>query len=354
MCNDEKKNDGKELSIKGHLFYCTIIALIIMIFIAVSLKAGIIKDTLKVMETALADNVITIAVSILCSVLASVIYASIMKKEGEKEKAVFEDNMKESIEEVIRRSYDEKIDDGIGRITQRVTNVYNDASDMMPSRWYRSADQPDYEFNLYMDQQILKSRKFIHFSESARFTCKRLYKLKDKAQNIKNLEIEIFMVDPAQDKVFEANKHFLDIKEKNRNPGSTRSIDMIIEEEKLKILSCLYALNMMAGYFADIRLYLIKDLPFIDIEMTDRMIALEFFRTYSEYKRYPLTIIYEEKKTYYEGYKFYLDWEKKKAEGIDASALTMDKILEKGRKSGLPSITEDEIKGYCTKEILDD
>lgn len=342
----------EELSIKGHLFYCTIIALIIMIFAAVSLKAGIIKDTLEVMETALADNVITIAVSILCSVLASVIYASVMKKEGEKEKAVFKDHIKESIEEVIRRSYDEKIDDGISRITQSVTNVYNDTSDMMPSRWYRSADQPDYEFNLYLDQQILKSSKFIHFGESARFTCKRLYKLKDSAQNTKNLEVEIFMVDPTQDKVFEANKHFLNVKEKNRNPGSSRSIEEIIEEEKLKILSCLYALNMMAGYFLDIKLYLVKDLPFIEIEMTDRMIALEFFRTYSEYKRYPLTIIYEEKKTYYEGYKFYFDWEKKKAEEIDANTMTMDKILEIGRKSGFANITEDEIKGYCAKEIF--
>lgn len=95
----------------------------------------------------------------------------------------------------------------------------------------------------------------------------------------------------------------------------------------------------------------IRDVPFIDIEMTDNMIVLEFFRTSNDYKRYPFTLIYDDKSVYYESYKSYLDWEKGKAQHIKRDDLTVDFILELGKKAGI-EVTEEILRDCCNQEIF--
>lgn len=345
------KNDKYNTSLVIHTVYLCIIFLIIVVFMNILYKTNAIeKGSFNTTLNELMDNSMTITVSIICSIIASVIYAYIMSKKSQIER----ENLKEDIKNISEKVYDEKIDDGVQRISQNISKVYNDTTDMMPSRCYRSADFPNLEFNIFLNRKIVDSKKFIYYGESARFTCKRLYKLKDENPNLKNLKIEIYIVNPACSKVFESNKSFLAIKEKNKNYGENREWNTIIEEEKMKVLYCLYALKEMTSFLQWIDIFLIDNVPFIDIEMTDDMIALEFFRTRSDYKRYPLTIIYDNKKAYYESYEFYLEWEKEKAMHIKEEDLTVDYILALGEKAGIKNLTEKKLKEYCDKEIFNE
>ncbi len=347
MKKDKKNNPNTNL-ITHIVYICTIVLMIVVcvniIIKTDAIKTGVINSALN----ELLDNGITIIVSIICSILASVIYAKIMNRNSEIEK----ESLKKEIEQISERIYDEKIDDGVKRVSQNVAQIYNATNDLMPSFYYRSADMPNYEFNELINRKIVQSKKFVYYGESARFTCKRLYQLKNKAPSLKNLKVEVYIVNPACDKLFEINKAFLAIKENNKNHGKKRDWDVIIEEEKRKVLYCLYALMEMMSFFLSVDIFLIDDVPFIDIEMTDDMIALEFFRTRDNYKRYPLTIVYEDKKAYYESYEFYLEWEKEKAKHIKAEDLTVDYIVSLAEKAGIKNLTENMLKDWCNKEIF--
>nr|WP_304973059.1 hypothetical protein [uncultured Schaedlerella sp.] len=345
------KNNKHNTNSIIHIVYLCIIVLIIVVFMNIIYKTNAVeKGGFNTTLNEFVDNSMTITVSIICSIIASVIYAHIMNKKSEIER----ENLKEDIKKISEKVYDEKIDDEVQRISQTISKIYNDTTDMMPSRYYRSADFPNSEFNTFLNRKIVESKKFVYYGESARFTCKRLYKLKDEIPSLKNLKIEIYIVNPACNKIFESNKAFLAIKEKNKNYGEKREWNTIIEEEKMKVLYCLYALKEMMSFLQRVDVFLIDDVPFIDIEMTDDMIALEFFRTRNDYKRYPLTIIYDDKKAYYESYEFYLEWEKEKAMHIKEEDLTVDYIIALGEKAGIKNLTEKKLKECCDKEIFNE
>lgn len=345
------KRDNRSTSTIIHTVYICIIVLITVIFVNIIYKTNAIeKGGFNTTLNEIFDNGMTITLSIICSIIASIIYAHIMNKRSEEERK----DLKEDLKQISEIIYDEKIDDGVQRISQNILNIYNDTTDMMPSRYYRSADFPNLEFNTFLNSKIVESKKFVYYGESARFTCKRLYKLKDKNTGLKNLKIEIYIVNPACNKLFESNKAFLAIKEKNKNYGQMREWETIIEEEKMKVLYCLYALKEIMCFFQRVDIFLIDDVPFIDIEMTDDMVALEFFRTRKDYKRYPLTIIYDDKKAYYESYEFYLEWEKEKSIHIKEEDLTVDYILTLGESAGIKKLTEEKLKECCDKEIFNE
>lgn len=348
-----KKKTG---SIKLHIFYwCVIIVVLVILSLVIYTEKKIGKDTIDQTIDVLVNNGITIILSIICSIIASIMFTVFMSEKEESDRLSFKQEIRENIRQITEQLYDEKIADGVQRVVQQVSDVYNTTTDMMPSYYYPSADHPNLQFNKYLNKKITESKKFIYYGESARFTCKRLYKLKEEIDSIKNLEIEIYLVNPKCNDIFKSNRAFLETKESNKNYGKSRNWDEIVKEEKLKVLYCLYALQQMAQDFFKIDIYLINDVPFIDIEMTDDMIALEFFRTRENYKRYPLTIIYDKKKIYYESYEFYLKWEKTKAGSrIEAKNLTIDKILGLGKEWGLKDLTEENLKDYCNKEIFNE
>ena len=345
--------NGKKSKSTGYEIVIIIMSIMLVVAIAIiwktnALQREIIDETIDIF----AENILTIILSILCSILASIVYAGMMKDKMEEDQELFMENIRKIEKDI----YDENREDSIEEISQKVSEIYNQTSDMMPSRYYRSSDLPSDEFNAYLNEKIIKSQKFIFYGESARFTCKRLYKLKQlHSGTISNLKIEIFVVNPACCKIFEDKSEFLTIKEKNKNNSGNTKNDInqltIIKNEKLKILYCLYALSKLKDSFYNIAIHLIDDVPFIDIEMTDDMIALEFFRTRSDYKRYPLTIVYENKKIYYESYEFYLECVKSKAKHINCKDLTLDYILELAKNSKLSGITENILEKYCKQEI---
>lgn len=341
------KNTKHKTDLMIHVKYISILVLFFAIFFYILYKNHAFNNNNDTLDV-IVDNGMTIIVSIVCSILASIIFANVMDRKNEIKQEIF----KEELTKIIDKVYDEKIDDGVQRISNSVSEIYNNTIDLMPSRYYRSADFPNLEFNNFLNNKIVESRKFVYFGESARFTCKRLYELKDKNPGLKNLRIEIFIVNPECNTIFEKSKAFLSIKEKNQNNGNMREWDEIIEIEKKKVLSCLYGLMELRSSLHRIDIYLIDDIPFIDIEMTDDMIALEYFRTRDDYKRYPLTIIFENKKAYYESYEFYLDWEKEKAMHINGEDLSAEYIIKLGEKAGIEKLTHEDLKEYCEKEIF--
>ncbi len=321
--------------------YVTLIALILTVFLFVLYRVDAYKDgTAAKAFNELVENGVTVLVSIFCSILASIIT-------GLKEK----NDLRDNLEKISGKIYEEKIEDSVRRISKEVTEIYQNAVDMMPLRYYRSADSPNKEFNTFLESSITAGRKFVYYGVSARFTCKRLYRLKDEMHAFRNLSIEIYIVDPVCEATYENNKDFLITKEMNKNPGSQVEFQKIIKQEKMKSLYCLYALMEINNFCYQTDIYLIRDVPFIDIEMTDNMIVLEFFRTSNDYKRYPFTLIYDDKSVYYESYKSYLDWEKGKAQHIKRDDLTVDFILELGKKAGI-EVTEEILRDCCNQEIF--
>ena len=324
------------------LYICFIIILLVLLGLMMRQDCKKTNDVIDI----LVENSATIILS--CSIIASTIYAQVISKAER-------NNLKSDIKEISEEIYNEKICDSIEKISFNVSHIYSDTEDMMPSRYYRSADFPNQEFNDFLEKKIIQSKKFVYYGASARFTCKRLYKLlKNQRAEIGNLEIKVYIINPVLNELFESSKEFFMAKEKSRNPGKIRSYEKIIQEEKIKALYCLYALSKIKDEFRKINIYLVNNIPLMDIEMTDDMIALGFFRTSSDYKKYPLTIIYENKKTYYESYEFYLEWEKEKAVVVEKENLTVDYILDLGRRSGFKDLTEKKLEDRCDREIFNE
>lgn len=345
------KNNETKVNVSIHIFYICLLALLLIILGSILYSTNAIESGgVNAVFDEIWGNVLTIALSIVCSILSSVLYTYAMKQKNEQDCENIRKNIKESIDLI----FEEKVDVGVGKVSQKVVEICNETKELMPMRYYRSADLPNQEFNNFLNRKILESKKYIYYGESARFTCKRLYKLKSDNSQMKNLKIEIYIVNPTCEKIFESNKAFLKIKEINKNYSSTLDWEIIIKEEKMKVLYCLYALSKMKTYFQTINVYMINDVPFIDIEMTDDIVVLEFFRTQKDYKRYPLTMIYNNQNAYYESYEFYLEWEKEKAKLLKENDLTIDYVLTLGRKAGIDNITEQKLKEYCQKEIINE
>lgn len=341
-------------SISTTIFLLIIIAIIIF-GVVLFVDAGIEEAAAKEAAHVLRENVMTIAVSIICSILASVIYANIFDSKSNEEKKLFKSEIKEDIkkdiEETIEKAYDKKSNDGIKKVIGGVADLYHNTIDMSPSRYFTSSNTPNEEFNAYWDRKISESRKFIYFGASARYACYRLYKLKHQTMKTANFNIEIFIVNPANKEIFKENENFIMAKEKNRDYASKRKMEAIIKEEKENILSCLSALEEMKYDFNNIDVYMIQHLPFINIEMTGDTLALEFFRTNDNYEKYPLTLIYEGKKTLYEGYEFYLQREREKADHIKKNELKQEYIIKLGEDAGLGLLDEEQLKEFRDKRI---
>lgn len=331
MAKKQKDNDikdkGKYRNRLLHMTYGSIIAVLVLSIIFMLIVSNIIGNEMKIQI----QNFYTIVLSIACSIVATCICTYIMDGKNKLDKEEFEES-----------------------IIKKITDIYNKKNDLTPSYVYPSSDYPQEEFNEYLDAKIAESEKFVFYGESARFTCKRLYKIGQKGGKTNNLKIDIFLINPANKDLFEKNRYFLDtIKQRNRN-AEEKDFQQIIIDEKMKILGCMYSLTKMKSKFLSIKIYLIDNMPFIDIEMTkdNNMLALEFFRTPENYKKYPCTIIYEGKNLYYDCYKFYIGMERGRAKEMTIESLTVDRIIEIGNEAGIKNLSEDMLKDYWDKEIV--
>lgn len=339
----------KEKSLMIHIVYGCIIILLLTIIINMVLKASV--NDQKLLSDSLSlvlDNSIVILVSVICSILASIVYASITEKRTANERA----QMLKEMRDVADSIYNEKINSSVELITAKMSQIGIAASKMTPKYYFESGDQPNKEFNEVLNNSICKSRKFSFLGVSARFSCKRLHQLVQQIQSVSNLEVEIFIVDPANNDIFLRNKSFYMNRERAKNPDCIRSWDEIVREEKIKSLACLCSLSNLSKKMHKIDVYIVSEIPFVDVEITEDLVILEFFRTRRDYKKYPLTIIYDKNSAYYESYEFYLDWEKDRATPMRGDSITLDWVLDLGRQAGIEEISLEMLQSYCEEEIV--
>lgn len=326
---DKNKVDMKPESTKLHISYLSIILLFLCALVYYILQESGSGTTSHNVMAVIQNFLIPVIISIVCSVIASIICAVFSKIETE---------------------------NSISRITKNVTEIYSGISEMMPSRYYRSSDAPNLDFNQYLNRKILGSRKYRFYGESARYTCKRLLALPEN--DVKNLEVELFIVDPtAEDSIHDSIAYLRD-KDRNRNSyrqANTKISDEdLIKNEKIKTLACLYKLGEMQGKFKELRIYLLKHVPTMTIEMTDDTTVLEFFRTRENHSHYPLTLIYDNKPTIYECYDFIIDWEKHNLSEMTYESLKIHELVNLGKRAKMEKIDQQTIIDYAKKRIEND
>lgn len=329
----EKKREKKQGNIKLHFLYMSIILLLICALVSFVFLDSEVGSTNHNVIIVLKNFTVPAAISILCSVIASIICAGLAKRETE---------------------------DSINQITKNVTEIYSGITETMPSQYYTSSDTPNPDFNQYLNKKILESRKYRFYGESARYTCKRLLTL--PTTDVKNLEVEVYLVDPTAEEGIQNSLAFLLDKDRNRNSDNKKFdnksdeelIEELIKDEKLKTLACLYILGKIRVKFEDLRIYLLKHVPTMTIEMTDDSTVLEFFRTRNNHSHYPLTLIYDNKPTIYECYDFILDWEKRKISKMDNNSLNIDELVKLGKQAGLQDINTNTIEQYAMTKIEND
>ena len=326
---DGNKSEKKNWNKKPQILYVSIILLLVCALVSFVLWDNEPGSTIQNVIIVLKNFAVPAAISILCSVIASIICAGHAKRETE---------------------------DSINKITKNVTEIYSGITEMMPSRYYTSSDTPNPDFNQYLNRKILESRKYRFYGESARYTCKRLLTL--PTNDVKNLEVEVYLVDPTAKEGIQNSLAFLRDKDRNRNSDNekyeNKTDEKLIEDEKLKTLACLYILGKMRVKFEDLRIYLLKHVPTMTIEMTDDSTVLEFFRTRNNHSHYPLTLIYDNKPTIYECYDFILDWEKHNLSELGNNSLNIGELVKLGKRAGLEKIDANDIELYAKNEIIKD
>lgn len=323
---DGNKSEKKHGNIKLHILYVSIILLLFCVLVSFVLWDNEMRSTNQNVIIVLKNFAIPAAISILCSLIASIICTKFSKIEAE---------------------------DSIRRITENVTEIYSGITEMMPSRYYTSSDTPNPDFNQFLNNKILNSRKYRFYGDSARYTCKRLLSLSQ--DSVKNLEVEVYLVDPTAKESIRNSVAYLRDKIKNQDsnihPNANISNEALIYDEKLKTLACLYMLGAMQGKFKELRIYLLKHVPTMTIEMTDDTTVLEFFRTRNNHSHYPLTLIYEKKPTIFECYDYILDWEKHKISEMKKDGFDIENLVKLGKRAGLKDINTQKIKEYAKNRI---
>ena len=120
------------------------------------------------------------------------------------------------------------------------------------------------------------------------------------------------------------------------------SQEEIINEEKLEVLRSLYALGKLQEKY-DIQVYLHKEIPFIRFEITDNLLVLSFLTQLSTGKKFPSTLIYENKNIFRLNYIDYAQEVIKRSYHMSSEELQIDKLLELGVTANIKD---------CNKEII--
>lgn len=334
--------DDKHVLRKNPLVLWLIIVLLICVIIYfVCVDA----DAVDSMMTRLLDNLLVMVVSVTCSIIASILYANITSAENKEH----DEKVLNSMEAIISRQNDQNREALVEALTKKVSEITELKNDFSPTLCFQSASVPHEEFNTFLDNKILPSKRYVYYGESLRYTCKRLTNLVKNGIN-RHIEVELILPNPRLAKAFEQRLSFFQAKERNQNFENQRPINEVLSEEKFKLICCLYALSILSKSIC-IKAYLLDDVPFLGVEMTDNVLVLEFVQIKNEAKRYPLTVVYEDKQPYYDSFCYFLNSEKSRANPIKVEELTMENLLGWGQEAGIEGITEEMVLAYYNKEI---
>lgn len=262
----------------------------------------------------------SITLSILCSIIASCIMLIIPIPSDST-------RIKRTVKETLKNLPDE-----------RFPAVYDDTND------------PNKKFNDRLNEGIKSTQKYIYFSDRALYLTQRLGREIDKHDP--RLEIYVFLADITDDSIFRSREHMYLQRERAsvKCKESLRSINEIINNEKMEILRSLYALGKLDKKY-DIHVYLHKEIPFIRFEITDSLIILTLLNQWASGKKYPATFMYENNDLLKLNLTDYTEQLRMRSRELTLGDLTVDKLKDLAKTAGLPDFSDDEITKHYEEKV---
>lgn len=306
-----------------------IIVLIAMNIIFVSIICVIsIKSSENITDITgiLIENFSTVILSVSCSVISSILL-------------VWLTSVQDS----------EKDEQNIQKIVTAISGVYLQNQSMSPKHFFCDTDLPHEKFNEMLNESIRTSKSYSFIGDSARFTCERLYEMTKTGNVNPELKIQIILPDFRNDNVYRIKKNFFETRERKINFQNQRMIDEIIYEEKLKTISCLYAIGKLKAYF-DIEIYLLEEIPFMRIEITGDFLVLGFTQMQIKGKHYPPVMIYQDEEIFRQSFEAYIKENIERSCKMDKDELTLMALVDAARKSGISGVDSEKVRGFYVGE----
>ena len=296
---------------------------VIMFCIIILLLAVLALCELSEQKEFIWTNFITITISIVCSILAATLLPKVVQKK--------------------------QFDDLESNIVRKIENILDVNKYTSPTAAYTDTNDPHMGFNEKVNRSISETNNYLYFSDRALYLTKRLGR--DIRETNNRLSIIVLLADVRESALFEARSGVYMQRRRALNKEESaqkeliqgiNSQEEIINEEKLEVLRSLYALGKLQEKY-DIQVYLHKEIPFIRFEITDNLLVLSFLTQLSTGKKFPSTLIYENKNIFRLNYIDYAQEVIKRSYHMSSEELQIDKLLELGVTANIKD---------CNKEII--
>jgi hypothetical protein len=223
---------------------------------------------------------------------------------------------------------------------EKIQNIYLKMLEMAPTHVYPAANQPIEDFNQRLNRSISRTKNYFYFSDRGLYVVKRLKN--DIEKYNERLSVSICLQDICDKSIFRARAE--EYRKREIKQKGYRNLETIIRDEQLNILRVLYVISKLDDL--DIRVYLHKEIPFIRFEITDDMLAISFLPMLMEGKKYPPTLIYENEILFRQSYMDYINDVMNRAVLLKKEELTLDFLIELGKKAGISDFTKEDIVCY--------
>jgi len=278
------------------------------------------------------QNVFTFVTSVVCSVLATALLPKIFQSPDSEE---IQKIIQEEIRKLPMKNKTLDIVEIREMFKEEVIKITSENSLVTPAAVYMDTDDPNPEFNEKLNKTILKSVNYTYFSDRAKYTAKRLYQGIDAKYTNPNLNITVFVADIRENAIFTVREGAYISRERKLPPETVRrSLDEIISQEKMDILSSIYCLTKLQDKF-NITIYLHKEIPFVRFEITDTMFVMTFLNRISTGKKHPLTVVYENESVFKPNYEEYVKEIIQRSHKLTKDELTLDGLIRLGEEANL-------------------
>lgn len=227
-------------------------------------------------------------------------------------------------------------------ISETVSDIYAQNQSMTPKHFFCDTDMPHEKFNELLNEKIRTSENYSFIGDSARFTCERLYEMSKKGNVNPELKIQVILPDFRLDDIYSSKQDFFKMRERKVNFHNQRPVSEIIYKEKMKTVSCLYAVGKLKTFF-DIEVYLIKEIPFMRIETAGDFLVLGFTQMQIQGKHYPPVMIYQDEKIFHQSFRAYIKENIERSQKLKKEELTAAFLAEEAQKAGISGVNENKV-----------
>lgn len=309
-----KENKEKEASVKAKFIIIILIAMIVVLVSLILLLCVKFPDDATDIGNVLVDNIFAIILSICCSVVASVLLMRLTLAQD--------------------RLRDEQL---VKTISATVSEIYSQNQSLTPKHFFCDTDMPHEKFNEILNEKIRISEMYSFIGDSARFTCERLYGMSQTGNVNPELKIQVILPDFRYDDVYSNKRDFFVTRERKINFHNQRTVENIIHDEKMKTIICLYAIGKMKAFF-DVEVYLVKEIPFMRIEIADDFLVLGFTQMQIKGKHYPPVMIYKDEKMFHQSFMAYIKENIERSYKMKEDELTADALVDAARDAGISGV----------------